>query len=134
VIPEEWRPVRRPEDGELVGYLAPAGDDGLAVPTSLLGLAVDGMRTAGDAEPLLVSDGLRAVDGWWWCRLPSPLPGGVLAAADPIAAWSWRPVVVVEISPVGCRVRPEWPAPDEATAQARLPVPVGELLRRQPPE
>jgi len=36
VIPEDWRPIRRDSDGELVGYLVQAGErDALVVPTSL---------------------------------------------------------------------------------------------------
>jgi hypothetical protein len=131
VIPPAWQPVRRPEDDELVGYLVP---DGAAfVPTTLLGTPLGAAGPAGDARRLLVAEGLRAVDGRWWCRLPGTMPRGLLSGARPEEHWPWRPVVVVEASPVGCRIRPEWPAPEERSGQALLPVPVGPLLRLERP-
>ncbi|WP_261326131.1 hypothetical protein [Modestobacter marinus] len=41
-------------------------------------------------------------------------------------------MVLVEVSPTGCRLRPEMPAPEELGAQATLPVPVGHLLAEHP--
>ena len=72
------------------------------------------------------------LDRRWWCRLPVPLIDGT-PADSPAADWEWSAVVLVEASPVECRVRPEWPAPEELTAQAVLPVPVAELLLADPP-
>jgi len=132
VIPPPWLPVRRPEDGELVGYLVPDGADGVVVPTTLLGTPLGAAASAEAARRQLVADGLRVLDGRWWCRLPEVLARGVLSAAQPPEGWPWRAVVVVEVSPAGCRVRPEWPAPDERGGQAQLPVPVGGLLRPEP--
>jgi hypothetical protein len=43
-------------------------------------------------------------------------------------------LVLVEVSPAECRLRPEWPEPRELTGQAVLPVPVGDLVRAEPPE
>jgi hypothetical protein len=50
----------------------------------------------------------------------------------PQPGWEWHPVVLVEVSPAGAVVRPEWPAPGD-TGRASLPVPVGDLLRADPP-
>jgi hypothetical protein len=80
-----------------------------------------------------VHSGLALLARRWWCRLPGTLPPGLLDAAHPRADWNWRPVVLVEVSPTGCRVRPEIAAPEELTAQASLPVPVGDLLREEEP-
>src|SRR5919107_1031435 len=131
MIPEHWEAVRRPDDGEVVGYLAADGDHDV-VPTTLVGSPLGEPGPADDARAVLLARGLRALDRRWWCRLPSPLPRGLLDAARPGAGWEWRPVVVVEAAPDGARVRPEWPAPEEMGAQARLPVPVGGLLREEP--
>lgn len=132
VIPPAWQPVRRPADGELVGYLVPDGAEDVVVPTTLLGTPLGAAARVDEARGLLVAEGLRAVDVRWWCRLPGTLARGLLSGARPEADWSWRPVVVVEASPVGCRIRPEWPAPEELGGQAMLPVPVGSLLRLEP--
>ena len=134
VIPTSWTPVHRPSDAELVGYLAPDGAPGLAVPTSLVGLPLGPSRPAAEAAAVLVADGLHSLDRRWWCRLPSPMPSGVLAAAEPGADWTWRAVVLVEVSPSGCTVRLEMAEPAELRARASLPVPVGGLLLEQPPE
>ena len=132
VIPTSWTPVTRPSDTEYVGYLVPDGD-GRVVPTSLVGSALGPAQDRGKAVVLLVERGLHSLDRRWWCRLPATLPEGVLAAREPEHGWEWRPVVVIEASPAGCTVRPEWPAPEELTARAALPVPVGDLLLEQPP-
>jgi hypothetical protein len=132
VIPEHWETVRRPDDGEVVGYLAADGGADV-VPTTLVGTALGEAGPAADARAALLARGLAALDRRWWCRLPSPLPRGLLDAASPAAGWEWRPVVVVEATPDGARVRPEWPAPEEMGGQATLPVPVGGLLRAEPP-
>jgi hypothetical protein len=131
VITTEWDVVRRPDDGETVGYLVPDGD--LVVPVTLVGTPLGAPRAATDAAALLLARGLATLDGRWWCRLPDPLPRGVLDAGGPEPGWGWRPVVLVEVSPTGCRVRPEWPEPAELGGQAALPVPVGALLRAEPP-
>ena len=131
MIPVHWEAVRRPDDGEVVGYLV--GDGADVVPTTLVGTALGGRQPADAARALLVQHGLTALDRRWWCRLPTPLPRGVLDATSPGAGWEWRPVVVVEVAPDGTRIRPEWPAPEEVGAQATLPVPVGVLLRSEPP-
>jgi hypothetical protein len=131
MIPVHWEAVRRPHDREVVGYLVPDGAD--VVPTTLVGTPFGSRQPAEAARTLLVERGLAALDRRWWCRLPDPLPRGLLDAGVPGTAWGWRPVVVVEAAPDGVRVRPEWPAPEEMGAQAALPVPPGDLLLLEPP-
>ena len=53
MIPSTWTPHRRADDGEVVGYLAPASE-GLVVPMSLLGHALDAWRYVGDGDDLRV--------------------------------------------------------------------------------
>jgi hypothetical protein len=120
-------------DGEHVGYLASDGVPGMVFPVTLVGAAMGPSLDPAAATALLRAGGLPALDRRWWCRLPDPLPRGVLPAGDPLPEWNWRPVVLVEVSQAGCRVRPEMAAPEERTAQAALPVPVGDLLRAEPP-
>ena len=129
-----WEVVHRPEDGEHVGYLVPVpGDEELVVPLTLTGTPAAGPLPADDATDLLAGTGLALLARRWWCRLPGLLPSGLTDAAEPAAEWEWRPVELVEVSPTSCRVRPELPAPEERTAQAVLPVPVGDVLRSAPP-
>jgi hypothetical protein len=132
VIPSGWSRVHR-ADGEHVGYLVPDGVPSLVLPVTLVGAALGPSQDRASATVLLTARGLSALDRRWWCRLPAALPDGVLPAGDPPADWEWRPVVLVEVSPTECRVRPEFGAPEELTAQAVLPVPVGGLLRASAP-
>jgi hypothetical protein len=132
VIPSDWALVHR-ADGEHVGYLVRDGGPGMVVAHLLTGTPHGPAATPASAHARLVDRGLVALDQRWWCRLPTPLPPGRLQADVPQPGWEWRPVVVVEVSPTECRVRPEWPAPEELTAQAVLPVPVAELLLADPP-
>jgi hypothetical protein len=109
------------------------GAAGDVVPTILTGAPLGPAQPRDAATDLLVRRGLAVLAGRWWCRLPSPLPAGLLDAAVPEPDWPWQPVLLVEVSPTSCWVRPEMPAPEELTARAQLPVPVGELLRAEPP-
>jgi hypothetical protein len=133
VIPPGWQAVRRSTDDECVGYLAPDGGDGRVVPMSLLGTRLGPAGSVEFSHGLLLAVGLAALDRRWWCRLPGLLPRGLLMAEEPEDTWVWRPVVIVEASPASCRIRPEWPAPEERQGQALLPVPVGGLVRTDPP-
>ena len=129
-----WEVVRRADDGERVGYLAPGPDgDGLVVPMTLAGTPAGEARPVDEATALLVAQGLGLMARRWWCRLPDPLPAGRTAVAAPDEGWTWRPVVLVEVSAREVRLRPESPAPEEVTASAVLPVPAGELLRTAEP-
>lgn len=131
VTPPEWTPVRR-ADGELVGWLAPDGAPGRLVPLLLTGAPLADARPAEEAVALLRERGLAALDRRWWARLPAEPLQGTVPAHDPQADWTWQAVVLVESSPTGCTIRPEWPAPGE-TGRASLPVPVGDLLLEEPP-
>ncbi len=132
MIPTHWTPVHRPEDGEHVGYLAPDGSPALVVPRLLTGSPAGPASGQHTARDLLVRRGLAMLDQRWWCRLPVPLRDGT-AADSPEPDWEWSAVVLVEASPVECRVRLEFAAPAELRAVAVLTTPVGDLLRDRPP-
>jgi hypothetical protein len=64
MIPSTWTPHRRADDGEVVGYLAPASD-GLVVPMSLLGHALDEPCDEHTAAEVLESAGLSMLAEAW---------------------------------------------------------------------
>ena len=69
VIPEDWRPIRRDSDGELVGYLVQPGErDALVVPTGLIGTPLGPPQTVEAARSVLVGEGLAVLTRLWWCR------------------------------------------------------------------
>jgi hypothetical protein len=84
VIPEDWIPYHREEDGELVGYLVPE-TDGLVRPATVFGYLLGPPTSRQDAEQVLDSVGLSYLADRWLLRLPD--------RADPIA------VRIVEASP-----------------------------------
>jgi len=130
MIPDHWQPCRRASDGELTGYLVAADDAAPAVvPVTLIGTRLGPAQDVATATALVNPYGLAELAEFWWCRLPTPLAGNAIDVSDPQDGWTWRRVVVVEASPVRCRVRPAMPEPDERIAQVSLPVPVDELLR-----
>jgi hypothetical protein len=131
VIPSDWTPVHR-ADGEHVGYLSPDGAPARVVPRLLTGAPAGPPSGPYAARDLLVARGLAMLDRRWWCRLPVPLAGAI-RADSPAAGWEWTAVVLVEASPVECRVRLEFASPAELRALAVLTTPVGDLLRAEPP-
>jgi hypothetical protein len=133
VIPQEWTPVRRESDGELVGYLAPdAVDATLVVPMTLVGSAFGPADTAPRASAALREGGLAALAARWWCRLPKTLPENPIEVTTAKIGWVWRPVLVIEVGTERCSVRPAFAYPDEFKRSAYLAVPVGAKLRSTP--
>ncbi len=63
MIPQGWTPHRRPEDGELLGWIRPAGEEWVAV--SLLGRDVTSPLGWLDAEAALEQVGLAYLAGIW---------------------------------------------------------------------
>ncbi|WP_207392591.1 hypothetical protein [Aeromicrobium sp. IC_218] len=66
MIPADWTPHRRPGDREVIGWLAPAGDD--VVPMSLLGVPLGGPTDWVSAEGVLEQAGLRWLAEPLWLR------------------------------------------------------------------
>lgn len=64
MIPSTWTAHRRADDGEVVGYLAPAGD-GLVVPMSLLGHELADACDEHTAVDVLESAGLSMLAEAW---------------------------------------------------------------------
>lgn len=133
MIHEDWLPHRRAQDGELAGYLVPAaGAPGRFAPVTIIGTIIEpetGPLPEAEARALVEARGLEELHGRWWAELPAPLLPGVLDAANPVAGWEWRLVVIVEADDERCVIRPQNPAREELASSAVLPVPVGELLR-----
>lgn len=71
MVPEEWIAHRR-EDGELVGWIRPAGDDWVAV--SLLGWDVSDAVGWIEAEEALEDLGLRWLAEVWTLERPDGQP------------------------------------------------------------
>lgn len=66
MIPAGWTPHRRPGDRELIGWLAPDGDD--VVPMSLLGVPLGEPTDWISAERVLEDAGLRWLAEPLWLR------------------------------------------------------------------
>lgn len=64
MIPADWTEHRRSSDREIVGYVAPVGDDVIAM--SLLGTPMGEPGDWNDAEELLEQVGLSQLAAPWW--------------------------------------------------------------------
>jgi hypothetical protein len=63
VIPTDWTPCRRPEDGELVGYTSSEGSG--VVPLNLFGHPLAGPLDLAGAERVLTERGLSCLAEPW---------------------------------------------------------------------
>jgi hypothetical protein len=122
VIPADWTPHRR-DDGELVGWIRPDGDDWVAV--DLLGRAASGAVDWLDAEAALEAVGLSFLaEVWMLEREPDPALRVRLVEVTPGAAGE-AGRVVVQTDDFGAidapvdRYELPWPAP--ATLRPRRP-------------
>jgi hypothetical protein len=111
MIPQDWRPVRRPDDDELVGYLVPETEG--STPVTLFGHPLSGPTDADEAEALLLRRGLPVLADPWW--LDEGDDGGYrvqIMSADP------RSVVVA---------RADFGFVSHDSERHRLPVPTDRL-------
>jgi hypothetical protein len=113
-------------DGERTGWLDEHGGARTLIGTPLA------LRPDEEPTEALQARGLTAIDGRWWARLPEEVDATTDATA-PRPDWRWEPVVLVEASPEACAIRLELAEPAQLRHHFRLPVPVGDLLRREPP-
>lgn len=120
-IPKHWKPRYRPDDEELVGYLA---DDGsLVIPMTVFGSPLGGGCAEEDAAALLDGEGLACLADQW--RLLDGSSAGDGSADGGIA------VAVVEADPKRLIVRHvDFASPDTYGMVQELPVPVGSRLVR----
>lgn len=88
MIPTDWLPTYRPDDLELVGYLAPVDGGELVVPMTLLGTPLGEAMDVFAAEQTLEQTGLSYLAERWWLRHDD----GPLAGEE-------QQVVVVEVTP-----------------------------------
>ena len=113
MIPHTWRPHRRSEDGELVGYLRPAG--ALVTPVTVFGYPLSGPSDEGTASDILDRHGLAYLaDRWLLQTAQGPVSMQIVeAAADRLrltsvdygdATYSYGTEVVLDV-PVGSCLR-----------------------------
>lgn len=67
MIPADWRPYHRFDDGELLGYLAPTAE-GLSTPMNVLGQLVDEPGDDWTCEQVLEQTGLSYLADTWLLR------------------------------------------------------------------
>lgn len=124
------RAHHRADDGEVVGYLADAAD-GMVQPLDLLGHELGPPTSEEAAARRVEGAGLEAIDGAWWALAPTPLAPDT-DLARPQSGWSWRTLVVVEVTAERAMLRLRYPAADELSTVA-LALPARGVLRRDPP-
>lgn len=110
MLQEGWTPHRRPDDGELLGWIRPEGEAWVAV--SLLGRELTGPVEWLEAEDALEATGLGYLAGVWELSGIAPQPARVkLVEVTPER-------IVVQTDDFGAidvpvtRYTLPWPAPD----------------------
>ncbi|MFJ6653306.1 hypothetical protein ACIQLJ_10975 [Microbacterium sp. NPDC091313] len=116
MLQQEWTPHRRPEDGELLGWVRPQGDAWVAV--SLLGRELTGPVEWLEAEEALETAGLGYLAGVWHLagiaahpvrvKLVEVTPERIVVQTDDFGAID-VPVTRYELP---------WPAPDTLQPRA----------------
>jgi len=113
VIPADWTPHRRPEDGELLGWIRPDGE--LWVPVTLLGHDASGPIEWLEAEEVLEAKGLSWLADIWMLERHG---------ADPLR------VRMVEVTPQRVVVKTDdFGAIDAPVQEYELPWPAPATLR-----
>jgi len=112
MIPQDWIPHHRDEDGELLGYLRPAGDS--FEPMTVFGYPLAEPADEYDAAAVLDAVGLSYLAERWLLTVPE--------RTEPIA------VQVVEVDPDNVRVKNVDPGYEGDIKQHfTLPVPTSRL-------
>jgi hypothetical protein len=62
-LPAQWVPVRRPSDGELVGFLVPDGEG--CRPATVFGYVLGPPTSEAEATAVLIATGLDVLDERW---------------------------------------------------------------------
>jgi len=131
-VAEQWIAFRRPNDGELTGYLSPVGD-GVFVPLNLIGHPLGDPGTRAQSESVLADRGLTSLANYWWVLSPRPFPPDDFDLRSPEPDWEWRRIVIVELDKNECTVRPALPYPEEESSIATVSLPADDILRVGPP-
>ena len=114
MIPTDWTPHHREDDGELVGYLVPRGD--AIVPVTLFGYPLGPEGDEVDAVAVLEAEGLSCLADHWWL-------------AD--AGGAQTKVKIYEVRPDGMRVMvDDFGAGGNIGSLVELPVPETGRLQR----
>ena len=115
MLPADWTPYRR-DDGELIGWIHPAGDDWIAV--DLLGRVASGPVDWLDAEAALEEVGLAWLADVWMLEGETPEPLRVRFVEVTPSKGEETGRVVVKVDDFGDMQRPpterftlRWPAP-----------------------
>jgi hypothetical protein len=125
--------VRRPEDGERLGYLRELGGS-LFEPLNLLGIPLGEPGSREDAVSVVQTEGLKAIDQRWWVRAPNPMVETRLDARTVDKSVDWRRMVVVELTPDRALLRSEIPWPEESGKLVSVDLPAADVLWADHPD
>lgn len=93
MIPADWKPHHRDEDGEVLGYLRPTDQEGSYIPVGPFGYPLAGAADEDTARAALDTAGLAYLAERWLLSVPG--------RAEPVS------VRIVEVTPERMRVANE---------------------------
>ncbi|OZE99990.1 hypothetical protein CH292_19765 [Rhodococcus sp. 14-2470-1a] len=131
-----WRsrlPVRRPSDGEIVGWTVSENyDESCVDAVNPVGHLLAQSLPVDDAADVLLEQGLSSLSNPVWGRAPVP----VLAHTDlldPAETWTWRRFLLVQLDDTRVWIRPAYPSWDERRVELALHLPIDDVLVTDPP-
>ncbi|WP_299575671.1 hypothetical protein [uncultured Williamsia sp.] len=130
-----WRsriPVRRPSDGEIVGWTVTDRDDDLVDAVNPVGQPVAHGLEFEQAHDVLVARGLASLSDRCWALMPTPITRDT-DLTRPQPDWRWRRVVLTQLDDTQVWVRPAYPSWAERFTEIPLWLPADDILRQDPP-
>lgn len=133
---DRWRsrlPVRRPADGELVGWtVSEAYDESCVDAVNPVGRTVASAIPVDHAAEVLVAQGLSSLMDPLWALVPASVSRGTdLRRPEP--DWQWRRMVLVQLDDTRVWIRPGYPTWQERNVEIPLVLPVDDVLVSDPP-
>ncbi len=126
--------MRRPSDGELVGWTVSENYDEMRVDAvNPVGHAVAVELPVDEAAEVLVQHGLSSLSTPCWARAPIPIYADI-DLRRPSASWRWRRFVLVQLEETRVWIRPAYPSWDERRVELPLFLPIDDVLVIDPPD
>lgn len=127
-------PVRRPSDGELVGWTVSEDYDEMHVDAvNPVGHLVSNDLPVDIAAEVLVQQGLSSLSAPCWGRAPVPIEAHT-DLTNPQHIWPWRRFTLVQLDDTRVWVRPSYPSWDERRIEVPLVLPIDDVLVTEPPD
>lgn len=123
--------IRRQDDAERIGFLAPSG--GLWAPLNLLGIPLADPSDREQAESTVRERAMSSIVEPYWCRIPRPLTQPRTDARTVDQTEWWDQVLVVEVTERVATLEPKFVMESEQSCLITVSLPASDVLFRNQP-